>query len=176
MVVDRNVVNVYWNLYWCVVKNQRCGASLGECKAAWYQVTNYTILVYTSSVSLLREKMSRTGYIKNCLLLWCKVFNIIKYVVNEGTKEVMDCCSKKWKMMEICFKLMKVVRRNAVSYCLKDFILTVRFLDSRSRVVRHPGHWDFILCKVTYKFPTFWKTVICSRLRETCTSGQGVIS
>jgi hypothetical protein len=53
---DRNVVNVYWILYWRVVKNQRCGASLGECKAARYQVTNYAILMYTSSVSVLREK------------------------------------------------------------------------------------------------------------------------
>jgi hypothetical protein len=66
---DRNVVNVYWTLYWRVVKNQRCGGSLGESKAARYQVTNYTIPMYTCSVSVLREKMSRTGYIRTCLLL-----------------------------------------------------------------------------------------------------------
>jgi hypothetical protein len=57
LLFDRNVVNVYWTLYGRVVKNQRCGASLGECKAARYQVTNYTILMYTCSVSALREKM-----------------------------------------------------------------------------------------------------------------------
>jgi hypothetical protein len=65
---DRNVANVYWSVYWRVVKNQRCGGSLGECKilVTSYQVTNYTILMYTSSVSILREKMSWTGYIKTC--------------------------------------------------------------------------------------------------------------
>jgi hypothetical protein len=56
---DRNVVNGYWTLYWSFVKNQRCGASLEECKAARYQVTNYTIHMYTSSVSVLREKCHR---------------------------------------------------------------------------------------------------------------------
>ena len=69
LLFDRNVVNVYWSLYWRVVKNLQCGASLGECKVARYQVTNYTILIYTCSVSVLREKMSRTGYIKTRLLL-----------------------------------------------------------------------------------------------------------
>jgi hypothetical protein len=30
---DTNMVFVCWSLYWCVVKNQRCGDSLGEYKA-----------------------------------------------------------------------------------------------------------------------------------------------
>jgi hypothetical protein len=97
---DRNVVIVYWSVYRRVVKNQRCGGSLGECKilAASYQVTNYTILVYTSSVSVLRKKMSWTGYIKTCRLLWCNVFSIIKYVKNRRYKrEALDCRSRKWK-------------------------------------------------------------------------------
>jgi hypothetical protein len=78
--------------------------------------------------------------------------------------------------MEICFKQTKVIRRNVVSYCLKDFSLSARFLDSRSGVVGRLGPWDIILCRLVYKLPTFLKTVVCSRLREPCTSGLGVIS
>jgi len=63
--------------------------------------------------------------------------------------------------MEICFKLMNVIRRNVVSYCLKDFSLSARFLDSRSRLVGRPGPWDVIHCRLTYKLPTFWKPVLC---------------
>ena len=63
----RNVVNVYWSLYWRVVKNQPCGASLGKCKAARYQVTNYTILVFTSGVSVLREEKCHTQVHQNLL-------------------------------------------------------------------------------------------------------------
>jgi len=58
-------------------------------------------------------------------------------------------------MMEFCLKLMKVIRRNVVFFCLKDISLSARFLDSRSRVFRRPGPWDVILCRLMNKLETF---------------------
>jgi len=172
---DRNMVFVFWSLYWYVVKNQRCGDSLGECKATRYQVTNYTILMYTCSVSVVREKCH--GQATSKLVYYFDVASSVlqNMLSTKIQKEVLDYCSRKWKMMEICLKLMKVIRRNVISYCLKDFSLSARFLDSRSRVVARPGPRDIILCRLMYNLLTFLKTVVFSRLRETYTSGLGVI-
>jgi len=82
-------------------------------------------------------------------------------------------------MLELCFKLTKVIRRNVFSFFfffLKDFRLSARILESRSRVFRRPGPWDVILCRLMYRLATFCKTVVCSRLRESCTIGQEIIS
>jgi hypothetical protein len=56
VLLNRNVVNVYWSLYCSVFKNQQCGGSLAEGKIARYQITNYSIIIYTSIVEALREK------------------------------------------------------------------------------------------------------------------------
>ena len=48
---------------------------------------------------------------------------------------MLDWCSRKWKMTEICFRPIKVIKRNVVSFCLKDFILSARFLNPRSGVL-----------------------------------------
>jgi len=58
-------------------------------------------------------------------------------------------------MMGLCFKPMKVVMRNVVFFCLKDFSLSAKFLDSRSRVFGRPGPWDVILCRLMCKLVTF---------------------
>lgn len=57
-------------------------------------------------------------------------------------------------MMELCFELM-VIKRNVISFYLKDFSLSARFLDSRSNVFRRPGPWGVILCRLMYKLATF---------------------